>query len=215
MLYFPVLGVRERDQSIMRAATALLLCLILTALLGCGSSSSGGGTKTTQPPIANAGGPYSGMPGVAVNLSGTKSTDPQGETLTYEWEYGDGTTGTGVSTTHIYTATGTYNLSLTVTDTSNLSSTASTTAAINAQPPMANAGGRYSGVPGVAVTFNGSGSTDPQNEALSYAWNFGDGTTGSGISTTHAYSAVGTYNISLTVTDTSNLTSTAGTTGTD
>jgi PKD repeat protein len=154
------------------------------------------------------------MPGVAVNLSGTKSTDPQGETLTYEWEYGDGTTGTGVSTTHIYTATGTYNLSLTVTDTSNLSSTASTTAAINAQPPMANAGGPYSGVPGVAVTFNGSGSTDPQNEALSYAWNFGDGTTGSGISTTHAYSAVGTYNISLTVTDTSNLTSTAGTTGT-
>lgn len=199
----------------MRVATALLLSFLLTALIGCGSSSSGGGgTKTPQPPVANAGGPYSGMPGVAVNLSGTKSTDPQGEALTYEWRFGDGTTGTGASPTHTYPATGTYNISLTVTDTSGLSSTTSTTAAINAQAPTANAGGPYSGVPGGAVTFNGSASTDPQNETLSYAWNFGDGTTGSGISPTHAYSTVGTYNISLTVTDTSNLTSTAATTST-
>lgn len=106
----------------MRIATALLLCTLITALIGCGASSSGGGTKTSQPPVANAGGPYSGMPGVAVNLSGTKSTDPQGETLTFEWEFGDGTTGTGVSPIHIYSATGTYNISLTVTNTSNLSS---------------------------------------------------------------------------------------------
>lgn len=67
--------------------------------------------------------------------------------------------------------------------------------------PTANPGGPYSGVPGVAISFNGSGSTDPENNPLTYAWNFGDGATGTGVSPSHSYAAVGAYTVSLTVND--------------
>ena len=56
--------------------------------------------------------------------------------------------------------------------------------------------------PGVAVTFDASGSADPEGYPLeSYAWDFGDGTTGSGVQVQHAYSSDGTYLATLTVTD--------------
>jgi N-acetylneuraminic acid mutarotase len=83
-----------------------------------------------------------------------------------------------------------------------------------AAPPAANAGGPYTGTAGTAVHFGGTGSTDPQGLPLTYAWNFGDGTTGSGISPIHTYPTAGTYTISLTVTNTFELTSTASSTAT-
>ena len=66
--------------------------------------------------------------------------------------------------------------------------------------PVAAAGGPYTSTTG-SVTFNGSGSTDPNGDALTYAWTFGDGTTGTGAQPTHTYAATGTYTVSLTVTD--------------
>ena len=69
-------------------------------------------------------------------------------------------------------------------------------------PPTAVVGGPYSGTEGVAVAFDGSGSTDPDGNALSYAWTFGDGATGTGVAPAHAYAASGTYTVTLTVTDT-------------
>lgn len=86
----------------------------------------------------------------------------------------------------------------------------------NAQPPVANSGGPYTGTTGTAVSFNGSGSSDPRGQVLTYAWYFGDGATGTGASPTHIYPVNGypttTYTVSLTVTDTSGLTGTAGST---
>ncbi|MDQ3744341.1 MAG: PKD domain-containing protein, partial [Acidobacteriota bacterium] len=69
------------------------------------------------------------------------------------------------------------------------------------QPPVANAGGSYSGITGQNTVFNGSGSFDPDGSITSYSWNFGDGGTASGVSSTHAYTSPGTYNVTLTVTD--------------
>lgn len=69
------------------------------------------------------------------------------------------------------------------------------------QPPVANAGGPYSGIVGQSVQFNGSGSSDPNGDALSYNWNFGDGTSGTGVNPTHTYFAAGAYNVALTVSD--------------
>lgn len=54
---------------------------------------------------------------------------------------------------------------------------------------------------GLNVAFDGSGSSDPDGTVSSYAWNFGDGTTGSGGSPTHTYVSSGTYSVQLTVTD--------------
>jgi PKD repeat protein len=49
--------------------------------------------------------------------------------------------------------------------------------------------------------FDGSGSTDPDGTLASYAWDFGDGTTGTGVSPSHSYASAGEYQVSLTVTD--------------
>lgn len=94
---------------------------------GSSSSSGGGGSNQTtpKPPTANAGGPYSGTVGAAINFSGTGSSDPQGQTLTYAWNFGDSATGTGASPSHTYSSVGTYTVSLTVTDTSGLTNSTS------------------------------------------------------------------------------------------
>ena len=68
------------------------------------------------------------------------------------------------------------------------------------QAPTANAGGPYSGFVGVPVMFNGSGSTDPDGGTLAYAWNFGDGSAGTGATPSHTYAAAGSYLVTLRVT---------------
>lgn len=59
-------------------------------------------------------------------------------------------------------------------------------------------------LPGEAVTFNGSGSHDPDGSIASYAWMFGDGSAGAtGVTVSHSYLKPGTYTVQLTVTDNS------------
>jgi PKD repeat protein len=59
---------------------------------------------------------------------------------------------------------------------------------------------------GQTVTFNGTGSVDPDGTIAAYTWSFGDGMTSSGSSTSHAYAAAGTYTATLTVQDNSGAT---------
>jgi len=69
------------------------------------------------------------------------------------------------------------------------------------QAPVASAGlNRTIGV-GTAVAFSGAGSSDSDGTIASYNWSFGDLTTASGASVSHAYSSPGTYTVNLTVTD--------------
>ena len=53
----------------------------------------------------------------------------------------------------------------------------------------------------LSCSFNGSGSGDPENGPLSYSWNFGDGSSGSGATVNHTYASGGTRNVTLTVID--------------
>jgi YD repeat-containing protein len=69
------------------------------------------------------------------------------------------------------------------------------------QSPVAAAGGSYSGITGQNTVLSGTGSFDSDGSITSYSWSFGDGTTGSGVSPTHAYASPGTYTVTLTVTD--------------
>ena len=55
---------------------------------------------------------------------------------------------------------------------------------------------------GQPVTFDGSESQPGSNPIDTYTWDFGDGNTGSGAVVEHVYNAPGTYNVTLTVTDT-------------
>ena len=94
---------------------------------------------------------------------------------------------------------------VTFTASNALSGSASTLITISApaanRPPIANAGGPYSGGINLPVAFNGSGSSDPDGDALAYDWTFGDGGVGSGATPTHAYASAGTFTAGLTVID--------------
>jgi len=69
--------------------------------------------------------------------------------------------------------------------------------------PTANAGGPYLGAINTAITFDGSGSSDPDGDPLTYAWSFGDGGTGSGVAPTHDFTAAAVYDVCLIVSDAS------------
>jgi len=82
------------------------------------------------------------------------------------------------------------------------------------QPPVSDPNGPYTGTEGVPLSFNGSGSYDPDGTIVSYAWNFGDGNTSTVVNPTHTYAQNGTYTVTLTVTDNEGATDTSTTTAT-
>ncbi len=83
------------------------------------------------------------------------------------------------------------------------------------QPPLSLPGGPYTGSAGSPVSLNGSASSDPEGAALTYDWNFGDGSAhGTGATPSHIYAAAGTYTVTLTVTDPLGASNTASTTAT-
>lgn len=87
-----------------------------------------------DPPVADAGGPYGGAVGGAVDFDGSGSFDTDGSIVAYDWDFGDGDSGSGVTPSHEYAAIDTYTVVLTVTDDDGLTDTATTTASITAGP---------------------------------------------------------------------------------
>jgi subtilisin family serine protease/PKD repeat protein len=155
-----------------------------------------------QPPTANAGGPYSGFRNQPVAFNGAASSDPDGNPLTYAWNFGDGATGVGARPTHVYAASGVYTVTLVVSDGLASSAPATTTVTVTNRAPVANPGGpypiRFKNEP---LTFDGTRSFDPDGSPLLYKWNFADGSTGSGPTPTHAYTSPGNFNVTLVVND--------------
>jgi len=157
-----------------------------------------------QPPIADAGGPYSGVVNFQITFDGSESSDIDGTITSYSWDFGEeyGHTGQGLSVSHTYTSIGTYTVTLTVTDNDGATDNNTTTVTVSLNnPPTADAGGPYSGVVNFQITFDGSGSNDSDGSITLYEWDFGDNNSGTNMSTTHVYTAIGTYNVTLTVTD--------------
>lgn len=170
-----------------------------------------------QAPIADAGGPYTIELGTGVTLKGS-AVDLNaacGDTIVYVWDLNndgafDDVTGAIPSLTAEQLqalgvgVAGTHTIALRVTDTFGATGISSTTLAIYDNTPVAN----FTASPKPAacsqsVTFDASSSyhNRPDRSIVSYDWDFGDGTTGSGVNMSHAYAAYGTYTATLTVTD--------------
>ncbi len=127
-----------------------------------------------------------------------------GGRCTYQWSFGDGGTGSGMITTHQYRAAGSFTVRLTVTD--DRGQTASTTLAVTvvaSEPPTAAfVFSPSSPLPGQVVFFNASASrAAPGRRIVFYEWDFGNGRTGAGVTSSQGYGIVGSYVVTLTVTD--------------
>jgi hypothetical protein len=141
---------------------------------------------------------------LAVTFDGTASYDPDGNIVSYGWDFGDASFGSGSIVTHTYNSAGTFTIRLTVTD--NEGKTGSTTRTVQVaklnDPPTADftfspATGLYP----IWIEFNASASRDPDGRIVQWSWDFGDGFTGSGLVIGHHYSRWGTFGVRLTVRD--------------
>jgi len=141
-----------------------------------------------------------------VVFNAAASTAPPGRRIVgYNWDLGDGTFTTGVAVQHSYKTTGTFTVTLMVTDDTGRTNVKSLTITVdNGGAPVAN----FTMSPtdpsvGTSIVFNAATSTAAAGrQIVSYEWDFGDGSVGSGATVTHAYGPpAGTYTIVLTVTD--------------
>jgi PKD repeat protein len=144
-----------------------------------------------------------------VSFDASGSTDPDGGGITsYQWDYGDGSTGTGVTPTHVYATAGNFQVTLTVTNAAGSSGSVTQSVAVVSPAPTASfTVSPAAASTGQAVTFDGSASHDaePGSGIAKYAWDFdGNGTTDQTTTTptvTHAYAGPGTFPARLVVTD--------------
>src|ERR1043166_3696202 len=134
---------------------------------------------TATPPSATA--------PLSVNFSGSQSYDQDGSIISYQWTFGDGATGSGLSVSHTYAAA-TSTAPLPVTDNPGLTDSHSVTitaSAPNIVPTAVVSATPTSGTAPLTVSFNGSGSYDADGSIARYPWNFADGKTGRGATASH------------------------------
>jgi YD repeat-containing protein len=149
--------------------------------------------------------------GASVAFTGAASSDPDGTIAKYEWDFeGDGTydsTATTPTASRSYAATGTYTARLRVTD--NTGTTATTTRTVTVTSAAPHAAFTISPSPsaiGSPTTFDAATSTDPGATITNYKWDLdGDGIYetdgGTAKTTTKTFSAAGTVDVGLRITD--------------
>jgi glucose/arabinose dehydrogenase len=184
-------------------------------------------TSVSSTPIAVASAtPTSGASPLTVSFSSLGSNDPGGLPLTYQWNFGDGTTSTAANPVHSYVSATpkTFAAKLTVTNTQGSSASASVAITVGAQAPVATITSPTNGQKlkvGTTVTFTGT-ANDPDGSlmASNFAWQVllhhndhvhpyltTTGTTGSFVIESHGTpNETYFYEIILVVTDKSGLT---------
>ncbi|CAN5437064.1 hypothetical protein BH10ACT3_BH10ACT3_00510 [soil metagenome] len=162
-------------------------------------------TSASTPPPANVGPTASfttQVSALTVNANGAGSSDSDGAIAGHGWDFGDGTTATGATVSHTYAAAGTFTITLTVTDDDGATGQTIRPVTVAAPPPNSAPTASFTEqISSLSVAFNASTSADPDGTIATYLWDFGDGTTGTGVAPTRVYASAGTYPVALTVTD--------------
>ncbi|HEX6426692.1 MAG TPA: PKD domain-containing protein, partial [Niastella sp.] len=117
----------------------------------------------------------------------------------WEWDFGDGSTGTGSPTNHLYNAANKYNVTATFTDASGCEGKITKPSVVIIEPPTV----KINTVPDggcVPFTYNPTATVTAVDGIASYLWDFGDGTTSTLQNPTHIYNSTGKYDIKLTIT---------------
>jgi PKD repeat protein len=166
----------------------------------CGVEERGNGAPT----VRAAADPDTGRAPLTIRFSAAGS-DPDGDALTYEWEFGDGQRSFRPHPTHEYLQPGTYMATVTVTDPDGATGSAAVEVIVtnppgNVAPTVRAAADPSSGRAPLRVQFSAAGS-DPDGDQLTYAWDFGDGGIAYGPAAIHTYERRGTYDARVTVTD--------------
>jgi len=137
-----------------------------------------------------------------ISFDASESSDLDGSIVTYSWDFGDETQGTGVSIQHAYSQDGTYTVTLTITDDDGATDTTSATKTVLNRIPIASfTESAHTVSSSENIHFDGSESHDPDGTIVSYSWDFGDGNTATGVEVDHAYEDDGVYTVTLTVID--------------
>jgi PKD repeat protein len=189
------------------------VCLIIRSASGCRDTTCK--SLTIYPPATNCEAVFSfqGASPTSTGFlyyftsSGSHATSAAGDSIRERvWKWGDGTSTTGnlVSTSHTYTAAGTYNVCLIIRTVSGCSDTTCKTITITA-PTSCVAYFTYEHLPSTstsvrAVRFNSSMSVAGPGDSIIYRkWMFGDGSTltGNDVSPLHQYAQPGTYTVCL------------------
>lgn len=166
---------------------------------------------TNHPPVADAGGPYSGNEGTTINLSASKSIDPDNSIVLYEWDLdNDGQFDDATAKKPKFKAVdnGIFTVRVRVTDAGGLSSEDSSTVTVKNVPPVIT-----------SLTFNSSVRVGVKinayaifkdvgiNDTFTAKWKWGDGTTSAGaisgntVNGSHTYTKPGIYLVTIMVKD--------------
>jgi PKD repeat protein len=158
--------------------------------------------------------PVSPQTGQEILFDASKSFDPDGQIVSYQWDFGDGTVAQEQQESvisHQFTTVGEYPVALTVTDNNDQTATINQAVQVTKapEPPIADfkvldPSPQWD----TRVRFDASLSSDPDGSIVSYQWDFGDETTGEGINVSHEFEYENrNFDVTLTVTDNQNLSS--------
>ncbi len=145
------------------------------------------------------------VPGQPATVDPTSSVSAAG-VASASWSWGDGTSsflpGALTTAAHTFAAAGIYDVTLTLVDGNGNLATATRQVSVGTNP-SASIGALPAAVAvGSVVSFSGGLSTDPNGTAIAnFNWNFGDGSTNTGVTAKHAYGAPGNYTVTLGVND--------------
>lgn len=211
----------------MRAALALAGVLLLTASVsGCLGIDNMGQLKAAlgfqpaplelEPPVARLRASLTlASVGQPIAFSAQGSSDPQGLPLAFRWDFGDGGRAQGSEATHRYVAGGFYTVTLrALTQAQTEGSDQLLLTIVDNRPPTVSLDIAQGTQPtdraflGESLTFTAT-AKDPEGQALSFRWDFGDGTTALTPQADHAYARAGRYLVSLRVEDPGGLAATA------